>query len=66
MNKLMLIYLLADFVFLACGGLILAFALLGGQQSRTTPTVGNVATNLLLTTCPLTGKLLVVQSIGLI
>jgi len=53
-HKLMLIYLMADFVFLACGGLILAFSLLGEQQEKSTPTVANVATNLLLTTCPLT------------
>jgi len=50
----MLIYLLADFVFLACGGLILAFCLLGEQQEKSTATVSNVATNLLLTICPLT------------
>jgi len=54
MNKLMLIYLLADFLFLAAGGLILAFSLLAAQQEKETLTIDNVATNLLLTICPLT------------
>jgi hypothetical protein len=56
MNQLMLIYLLADFTFLACGGLVLAFSLLGEQAEKQTPTVDNVATTLMLTICPLTGK----------
>jgi hypothetical protein len=51
----MLMYLLADFLFLAAGGLILAFSLLGSQQEKETLTVDNVGTNLLLTICPLTG-----------
>jgi len=58
MNRLMLIYLLADFLFLAAGGLILAFSLLGAQQEKETLTIDNVATNLLLTICPLTAGLI--------
>jgi len=54
MNKLMLIFVAMDFLFLACGGLLLGFSLLGEQQERASPTVGNVAYNILLTVCPLT------------
>jgi hypothetical protein len=55
MNKLMLVYLLVNFLFLGCGGLLLAFALISEQHEKTGLTVDNVAVNLLLTECPLTG-----------
>jgi hypothetical protein len=55
MNKLMLVYLVVDFLFLACGGLLIGFSLVSEQQQKATPTVSNVAYNLLLTQCPLTG-----------
>jgi len=54
MNKLMLMFLLVDFFFLACGGLLLGFSLVATQREKSTPTVKNVAYNLLLTECPLT------------
>lgn len=54
MNKLMLIYLLVDFMFVACGGLLIGFSLVSAQQEKSTPTISNVAYNLLLTECPLT------------
>jgi hypothetical protein len=56
MNKLMLSFIAVDFLFLACGALILGFSLIAEQQERATPTVKNVAYNIILTECPLTGK----------
>jgi len=50
----MLVYLVVDFLFLACGGLLIGFSLVSEQQEKATPTVQNVAYNLLLTECPLT------------
>jgi hypothetical protein len=58
MNKLMLTFLAVDFLFLTCGGLLLGFSLISEQQERSIPTVANVAYNILLTECPLTGKLI--------
>lgn len=55
MNKLMLVYLLVNFFFLGCGGLLLAFSLISEQHEREVLTLSNVASNLLLTQCPLTG-----------
>ena len=55
MNKLMLTYLVVDFLFLACGGLLLGFSLISEQQERAAPTVSNVPYMLLLSECPLTG-----------
>ena len=51
----MLVYLLVNFIFLGCGGLLLAFSLISEQHEQSTLTVSNVAVNLLLTECPLTG-----------
>jgi hypothetical protein len=64
MNKLMLMFVAIDFLFLACGGLLLGFSLLGEQQDRATPTVGNVAYNILLTICPLTGMIQLLKVSG--
>jgi hypothetical protein len=58
MNKLMLVYLLVNFFFLGCGGLLLAFSLISEQHEKDILTLGNVASNLLLTQCPLTGMYL--------
>jgi len=52
-NKLMLTFIGVDFLFLACGALILGFSLISVQQERATPTVSNVAYNIILTECPL-------------
>jgi len=50
----MLVYLIVNFLFLACGGLLLAFSLISEQNEKSILTVANVAKNLLLTQCPLT------------
>jgi len=50
----MLVYLLVNFLFLGCGGLLLAFSLISEQHEQSSLTVNNVAVNLLLTECPLT------------
>ncbi|KIW09443.1 uncharacterized protein PV09_00327 [Verruconis gallopava] len=54
MNKLMLTFLVVNFLFLVCAGLLLGFCLVGEQQERGTKTVDNVAFDVLLTECPLT------------
>lgn len=56
MNKLMITFLAADFFFLICGGLLLGFSLISEQQERGTKTIANVAYDILLNECPLTGK----------
>lgn len=55
MNKLMLTYLGVEFLFLACAGLLLGYALIGEQVERSTPTTSNVPYMLLLSQMPLTG-----------
>jgi hypothetical protein len=57
MNYLMTFYLLVNFLFLACGGLLVAFSFLGKQQLQSSLTSTNVAFTLLLNECPLTGKM---------
>jgi hypothetical protein len=48
-------YVMMDLLFAACGGLLLIFALVTQSQITQTPTIDNVATDLLLDMCPLTG-----------
>jgi hypothetical protein len=55
MNKLMITFLGANFLFLVSAGLLLGFCLVSEQQERGTKTVANVAYDILLTECPLTG-----------
>lgn len=54
-SKLMLVFVGADIIFAACGGLLLGFSLIAEQNLRATPTTANVAQSLLLDQCPLTG-----------
>ena len=54
-STLMVIFVAMDIVFAGCGGLILGFSLMSEQNLRASPTVDNVAKNLLLDQCPLTG-----------
>jgi len=61
MNYLMIVYLVVNFLFLACGGLLVAFSVLGKQQLQTALTPANVAFTLLLDECPLTGMTCPVQ-----
>jgi len=50
----MLIYLVANFLFLGCGGILIAFSLLSEQHENSNLTANNIASNLLLSQCPLT------------
>lgn len=54
-SKLMMVFLGVDFVFAACGGLLLGFSLISENGLNATPTVQNVTKNLLLDQCPLSG-----------
>jgi hypothetical protein len=63
MNYLMTIYLVVNFLFLACGGLIVGFSFIGREQQRSTITIPNVAYTLLIGACPLTGEILLYDSL---
>jgi hypothetical protein len=54
-TKLMMVFLGVDFIFAACGGLILGFSLISEKGLNATPTVQNVTKNILLDQCPLSG-----------
>jgi hypothetical protein len=54
-TKLMMIFVGIDFLFAACGGLVLGFSLINEQRMSETPTIENVTPNLLLRQVPLTG-----------
>ncbi|KAF2263458.1 tetraspanin [Lojkania enalia] len=53
-SKLMIVFVVVDVLFAMCGGLLMGFSLIAEQNMRATPTVDNVAPNLLLDQCPLT------------
>ena len=48
-------YVMMDLLFAVGGGLLLIFALTTQSKITQTPTIDNVATDLLLDMCPLTG-----------
>jgi len=52
-DNVFLIYILADILFVVCGGLLLIFALVTESIVSQVPTVGTVARNLLFQQCPL-------------
>jgi hypothetical protein len=54
-DKILATYVLMDLLFVVCGGLLLIFALVTKSELTQTPTIQNVATDLLLNVCPLTG-----------
>jgi hypothetical protein len=54
-DKILWTFIISDFLFLVTGGLLIGFALVTQSQISLTPNVTNVATNLLLAQCPLTG-----------
>ena len=54
-SKLMMFFVGFDVIFAECGGLIMGFSLISEQNMRAQPTVDNVAPNLLLDQCTLTG-----------
>lgn len=49
-------YIIVDLLFAVCGGILLIFALVTQSEITQTPTIDNVATDLLLNMCPLTGR----------
>jgi hypothetical protein len=54
-DNILLTYVLVDILFAVGGGLLLIFALVTKGEITQTPTLDNVATDLLLNMCPLTG-----------
>lgn len=54
-TKLMMVFVAMDFLFAACGGLLLGFSLMSEKSMRDSPTVNNISNHLLLDQCPLTG-----------
>jgi hypothetical protein len=56
-NKILLVFIALDFLFAACGGLLLAVVLVTRASQQSAPTISNVAQNLLLDHCPLIGKI---------
>lgn len=61
-NKLLLVFILLNFLFAGCGGLLLAVVLVTRNAQQSTQTISNVAQNLLLNHCPLIGKLMCPRS----
>ena len=57
-SKLMMVFVAMDIIFALCGGLLMGFSLTSEQNLRANPTIANVAQNLLLDQCPLTGTML--------
>lgn len=57
-DMLVMVYIGFDVVFAACGGLLMGFSLVSEQTLRASPTLDNVARNLLLDQCPLTGTMI--------
>src|SRR5271170_1362238 len=56
-NKILLVFIILNFLFVACGGLLLAVVLMTRNSAQAAPTISNVAQNLLLDHCPLIGKI---------
>ena len=54
-NKILLVFLLQDFMFLASGGLLIGVVYITKAACASDPTVNNVAANMLLMQTPLTG-----------
>jgi hypothetical protein len=57
-DNILTTYVIVDLLFVVCGGLMLTFALITKSEINQTPTLSNVATDLLLSMCPLTGRYL--------
>ena len=54
-DKILLTYVAADLLFVISGGLLLIFALTTRVEANEIPTLGSVARDLVLATCPLNG-----------
>ena len=61
-NKLLIVFILLNFLFAACGGLLLAVVLVTRNAQQSSQTISNVAQNLLLNHCPLIGKQMCLRS----
>ena len=55
-DNILLTYVVMDILFVVCGGLLILFALTTQAEIGETPTLSNVARDLLLNTCPLQGQ----------
>ena len=55
-DNILLTYVVMDILFVVCGGLLIVFALTTQAEIGETPTLSNVARDLLLNTCPLQGQ----------
>ena len=56
-DKILLTYIITDLLFVASGGLLIIFALVTKSEITSTPTLDNVARDLLFNICPLNGML---------
>lgn len=55
-DRILLTYVAADLLFVVTGVLLLVFALDTKVEANEVPTLSNIARDLLLDTCPLSGK----------
>jgi hypothetical protein len=56
-DNVLVTYIIVDLLFVVCGGLMLTFALVTKSEINQTSTIQNVATDLLLSMCPLTAAI---------
>lgn len=56
MDKILVTFIVSDFLFLLTGALLISFSLISQKEVAQEPTLGNVTINLLLDSAPLTGK----------
>jgi len=54
-DKILVTFVLSDFLFLLTGALLIGFSVISQNDAAQTPTLSNVTTNLLLGRLPLTG-----------
>lgn len=57
-NKILLVFLVQDFLFLASGGLLIGVVFITKAAMASAPTMDNVAANMLLMQTPLSGTLI--------
>jgi hypothetical protein len=55
-DRILLTYVAADLLFVISGALLIIFALNTKVEATETPTLENIARDLLLNTCPLNGR----------
>jgi hypothetical protein len=64
-NKILLVFIALNFLFVACGGLLLAVVLVTRASQQSAQTISNVAQNLLLEHCPMIGKISCPRSVDM-